>query len=123
VPKSGDIAYVFHYSKKEPLKCTVLERPDQNTLKILPDKKTDLVSYSLFDPLVICLSAHENVRTFGGDIQNIDFKNNKIEIKANLDDTAWNSQRQYERYPASLYADIRINSISKDCRTLRAVVS
>jgi hypothetical protein len=103
--RTGDVVSIRHYSGLSPFKSVVLDiRGDFVTLKL--SKDFALMNFLEGDPVVLGYVSSEQVIILGCDIVTIDPKSNTVVVRVDKVDSGAN-QRQYERYPVSLYADIK----------------
>lgn len=110
--KPGDIVSVRHYSGVNPFKSVVVDA-DGDYLKLKLSKELCIVNFLEGDPAVIGIEqenddpAKSNVQMLGCTITNIFKKDGIIEVFIDqLEEEA--NQRRHERFPVSIYADVRL---------------
>lgn len=108
----GDALTVRHYSEIKMFK-TVATKVEGNLIFIkLSD---DFIKINLLegDPLVCGIQKENIVYTYGCTVSKIRAKNKIVELNIDNTNTSEN-RRQHERFPVSLYADIKINELDKN---------
>lgn len=109
--KSGDIISVRHYSGVNPFKSVVVES-GEDRLKIKLTKDFALMNFLEGDPVVIGMESEGNIKIFGCKIVEINAKDRIIEVSIDKVDLEA-EQRRHERFPVSLYADVRVKTDGK----------
>lgn len=104
--KNGDIISVRHYSGVNPFKSIVVDS-DGDTLKIKLTKDFAIMNFLEGDPVVIGVESQGDVKIFGCKIVEINIRDEIIEVNIDKIDSEA-EQRRHERFPVSLYADVRI---------------
>ena len=103
--KVGDVISIKHYSGINPFKSVVVS-VDGDVVKVRLTKDFTMLNFLEGDPLVFGVESYGEVHLVGCNITRIDCKNNTVEAIIDKVDTGAN-QRMYERFPVSLYSDIR----------------
>lgn len=105
--------YIFHYSQITPYKGTVIYE-DNEILKVEIYKQEEIMSFKKNDPVVVYSIKNQRAEILSCDVTAKDLNDcvliAKKEVKGS---TQWEEKRQFERYPVSLYADIKVKSLSK----------
>ncbi|MFZ5987495.1 MAG: PilZ domain-containing protein [Bacillota bacterium] len=109
--KDGEIVTVAHYSEGSPFKSVVFQAGnDTVTLKLT----REFSAYNLFegDPIVLGFQVGNEIYISECIIHVINLKEGIVEVK--IDNTEFiTDKRVYERFPVSLYADVRSDSSRK----------
>ncbi len=103
--KVGDVISIKHYSGINLFKSVVVS-VDGDVVKVRLTKDFTMLNFLEGDPLVFGVESYGEVHLVGCNITRIDCKNNTVEAIIDKVDTGAN-QRMYERFPVSLYSDIR----------------
>lgn len=109
--KVGDIISVRHYSGINPLKSIVLSM-EGDTVKLKLIKDFTVLNFLEGDPMVFGIESHGEIHMVGCNIVKINCKDGIVETTIDKVDSGAN-QRMHERFPVSLYADIRAKLIKK----------
>ncbi|OPZ83585.1 MAG: PilZ domain protein [Firmicutes bacterium ADurb.Bin419] len=109
--KNGDIVSVRHYSGVNPFKSIVVDS-DEDHVKIKLTKDFAIMNFLEGDPVVIGVESEGNVKIFGCKIVEINIKDGIIEVSVDKIDSEA-EQRRHERFPVSLYADVRVKMDKK----------
>lgn len=104
--KNGDIVSVHHYSGLNPFKSIVIDKSEYS-LKIKLTKDFAIMNFLEGDPVVIDMELQDEVEIFGCKISTICVEDATIEVIVDKIDTEA-EQRKHERFPVSLYADVRV---------------
>lgn len=110
--KPGDVVSVRHYSGVNPFKCLVIDETE-DSLKMKLTKELAIVNFLEGDPAVIGVEKENdefiknNVQIIGCTIKNIYKKDGIVEVCVDKIESEA-SQRKHERFPVSIYADVRI---------------
>ncbi len=108
--KAGDIISVRHYSGISPFKSIILEA-NENSVLVKLTKEFAIMNFLEGDPVVFGTEKGDRVIIVGCNIGEIRPKEDIIELK--IDKVEEDAQkRQWERFPVSLFADVR----SRDSR-------
>ncbi|MCX8129248.1 MAG: PilZ domain-containing protein [Clostridia bacterium] len=103
--KAGDIVSIRHYSGINPFKSVVLDA-NEDILLVRLTKDFALMNFLEGDPIVFGYELEGQIFVYGGNISCIN--NNESIVELNVDKVEEGAEkRQYERYPVSLYADMR----------------
>jgi len=108
--KQGDIVSIHHYSGINPFKSVVMEI-NSDTILLKLAKEFAVMNFLEGDPVVLGLERGDEIIIIGCNISEIRPKQDIIELKIDKLDEG-SEKRQWERYPVSIYADIR----TKNCR-------
>lgn len=109
--KTGDVVFICHYSGLNPFKCIVVEA-DNDVIVGKLVKEFAAMSFIKGDPAVIGFEKDSEMVIMGCIITGIEIRQNIAEIKIDsLEPGA--EQRQWERFPVSLYADVRLDGSRK----------
>lgn len=109
--KIGDVVTIQHYSGLNPFRSIVLETGD-GMIKLRLVKEFAIIRFFEGDPLVVGYEKDSRLYIMGCVVENIDPVKNSIEVR--VDKVESDAQkRAYERYPVSLYADVRIYGENK----------
>lgn len=103
--KVNDIVSLKHYSYIRPLKSIVIGR-NNDILSIRLVKEFSSFNFLEGDPLVLAYEEDLNINIIACTLERIDFLSNAIEARIDNIDTE-SQKRSYERYPVSLYADVK----------------
>lgn len=109
--KAGDIVTIKHYSGISAAKYIVLDMTE-DTIKIKLSREFAQLSLLEDDPVVLGFEREDTVNIFGCNVIAVDPSEGVVELKADRPDTGADS-REHERYPVSLYADIRLRDTRK----------
>lgn len=101
----NDIISVKHYSYIRPLKSIIIGRND-DVISIRLVKEFSVFNFLEGDPLVIAHEENSNINIIGSTIETIDLVSNSLDVCIDHIDTEA-QKRSYERFPVSLYADIK----------------
>lgn len=117
----GMVVTVRHYSLLNVFKSLVLDTRDcLVTLRIT--REFAVTRFMVGDPLVVAFMAEDTVRIIGGRLIRMDPGAERLEFVADVPDSEA-SNRLYERYPVSHYADFRLRDTGKKCQALIKDVS
>lgn len=110
--KPGDVVSVRHYSGVNPFKSVVVDATE-DFLKMKLTKELSIVNFLEGDPAVVGIEKENdehvksNIQIIGCTITNIFKKDGIVEVCLDkLESEA--DQRRHERFPVSIYADVRI---------------
>ncbi len=103
--KPGVPILVRHYSGLKPIKSVVLDVGIEN-MSIKLTKEFEISNFLEGDPVVFGYQADEEVYILGSDILNVNAKTGQMLVKVDTVDPEA-ERREFERFPVSLYADIR----------------
>lgn len=109
--KAGDIVSLRHYSGINPFKSIVLGLDSDNIIVKLT-KQFAVMNFLDGDPVVAGYLRDGEVYVIGCNISKINPKNDTLALLIDRVDSG-SEKRQYERFPVSLYADIRGKSEKK----------
>ncbi len=103
--KTGEIVSIRHYSGVNSFKSAILGyHEDKVTVKLTRD--FSIINFFVGDPVVISLYVKEEVISIGCTISQ--FQNDKGIVELIIDSVERHPERrQYERYPVSIYADVK----------------
>lgn len=109
--KPGDIVSISHYSGLSPFKSVVVDvRGDTVLLRLT--KEFAIMNFLEGDPVVFGIEKGEDVLMGGCNITGLSPRENMVELKVeNLE--VGTERRQCERYPVSLYADVKTRNCKK----------
>jgi hypothetical protein len=115
---SGNTVYLYHYSRNMPYKCELVV-DNIGTLDFSISSK-DLKTFIKFEPVVICYHINsDEVRILSCDIAEIDIGKNLLQVKLDEEDLVeYEEKRKFERYPVSMFTDIRASTLPKKCFAL-----
>ncbi|MCX8131068.1 MAG: PilZ domain-containing protein [Clostridia bacterium] len=120
--KAGEIVSIRHYSGSSPFKSVVFEA-EENIITIKLTK--EFVIFNLFegDPIVLTFETGGEVYNISCTLHEVNTKQAAIKLKVdNIEQMA--EKRKSERYPVSLYADVRLKGYSKkETATIRNMSS
>src|SRR3989339_588595 len=109
--KIGDDILVRHYSNRSAVKSKIV-KIDNNLISIKVEKTAKAWDYLINDPVVIMILNNSIFFSISCNIIAIKVKEELIEVL--VDDIRSNDdRRQEERYPVSLYADIKERDTKK----------
>lgn len=109
--KSGDIVSLAHYSESTPFKSVVLKVLDNEVLLNLPK---NFSVYNLFedDPVVLGFQSGSGICAAECSIRIINPKDSSVAVKVdNIEHIK--EKRIFERFPVSLYADMKLQEDGK----------
>lgn len=109
--KAGDVISVRHYSGLAPFKSIIINTDDEKIILRLT-KEFAIMNFLAGDPVVLGYESEEEVKIFGCNILDINIRENTLYLQVDSIDSESN-RRQYERYPVSLYADIKLRNGGK----------
>ncbi len=109
--KNGDIVSVRHYSGVSPFRSIVVDS-DEDSMKIKLTKDFAIMNFLEGDPVVVGVESKGNVKIFGCKIVEINLKDGIIEVNVDKIESEA-EQRRHERFPVSLYADVRVKTNRK----------
>lgn len=109
----GDVISVRHYSGVNPFRSIVIGT-SEDILKIKLTKDFAILNFCVGDPVVIGVESQARLQVLGCKILNINAKEGTIEVVMDKIDSEAD-QRRHERFPVSLYADIRVKHEKKKC--------
>ncbi len=109
--QKDDIIAVRHYSGLSPFKSIVL-KVDENAVTVSLTKEFALMNFLIGDPVVFGYESGEDIYIYGSIIDDIDISGNTVRLKIDRVDVGANRRRE-ERYPVSLYADIKLRENGK----------
>ena len=104
-----------HYSKLKPINCTVLSGDVKKLFTVrFGENESREADFLKGDPVLIgLLSQHENLDINGGSVVAAMPKENSYIICSNEVEPFIREKREFDRYPTSLLADIKIVGSSK----------
>lgn len=109
--KAGEIVSIRHYSGINSFKSVIIEyHEDKVTVKLT--REFSIVNFFEGDPVVISLYVKEEVISVGCTVSRIQNDKGIVELKIDSVER-YPEKREYERYPVSLYADIKKESSRK----------
>ena len=109
--KDGTVISVRHYSGLSPFKSVVLEATE-NTITIKLAKEFAVMNFLDGDPVVFGTVSGNEVHIVGCNIIKVNPKEGILQLA--IDKVESDAEkRQYERFPVSLYADVRIRDSRK----------
>ncbi|MDP4092514.1 MAG: PilZ domain-containing protein [Bacillota bacterium] len=109
--KAGDVISVRHYSGLSPFKSIVITA-DNGCVKVKLTKEFALLNFLIGDPVVFGYESNDLVYIFGCNVVDISIREGIVTLKVdNID--AESNKRKYERFPVSLYADMKLRSSNK----------
>ena len=117
--KPGDIVTLAHYSKSTPFQSVVLNVMENEVLLNLPRK---FPAYDLFedDPAVLGFQTGPDIFAAECSIRYINAKDGNVVLK--IENTEHiKEKRIFERFPVSLYADLRIKNGKKKAAYVRNI--
>ncbi|MDQ2085725.1 PilZ domain-containing protein [Herbivorax sp. ANBcel31] len=103
--KSGDCITVRHYSSIKSYKSIVTD-VYEDKIKIQLTKDFAVLDFSIGDPVVLGVEKDGEMYVIGCDIKEIDGKERILEVVIDKSEEEA-SQRRHERFPVSLYSDVR----------------
>lgn len=103
--KVNDVVSVKHYSGINPFKSIVVGI-DGDVVRVKLTKDFTLLNFLEGDPLVFGVESDGEVYMVGSNIVNIDSKEGIVEAVIDKFESG-SEQRMYERFPVSLYSDVR----------------
>lgn len=107
----GDIVTVRHYSFLNVFKSTILS-VEGPVVSLKLTRESSIACFMAGDPIVLGCEDCENIRISGGRIAALDIGGEALHVHLDvLEEDARN--RLYERFPVSLYADVRPREIRK----------
>ncbi len=109
--QKDDIIAVRHYSGLSPFKSIIME-VDESTVTVKLTKEFALMNFLVGDPVVFGYESGEDIYIYGSIIEEIDVSKNIVKLKIDKVDIEAN-RRKAERYPVSLYADIKLRESGK----------
>lgn len=109
--ENGEVISVRHYSGVNPFKSIVIDA-NEDCLKFKLTKEFAIMNFLEGDPVVIGIESKGSVSIYGCEISNINLKDGTIDVS--MDKTELGAdQRRHERFPVSLYADVRVKREKK----------
>lgn len=112
----GMVVTVRHYSLLNVFKSVVLDtRNDAVILKLT--KETSITRFLPDDPLVVAYMAGDIIRIVGGRLTKMEPESEQLEFEIDIMENEA-SNRLYERYPVSHFADFRLQDTGKKCQAL-----
>ncbi|MCX7711373.1 MAG: PilZ domain-containing protein [Clostridia bacterium] len=109
--KPGDIVAINHYSGINPYKSVVLDvQPEFMKVKLA--KEFAVMSFIVGDPAVVGIQKSDGIALKGCNVLGLKTKEDTIELKIDKLETGAEN-RQWERYPVSIYTDIRTRECKK----------
>lgn len=118
---TGETVFIYHYSGTKPYKCSILEEKD-DILKVCIDKGYAYIELLKNDPTVIAYLQDNEIKTLGSYIVGIDNANSKLELRIDDEHSVPGQERRiYERYPVSLYADIKTKAAQRATAILKNI--
>ncbi|MCX7745687.1 MAG: PilZ domain-containing protein [Clostridia bacterium] len=109
----GSVLSIRHYSGVNPFKSILMEQ-NEETLSVKLTKDFAIMNFLEGDPVVLGFELGNQVYILGCDILKIHAKENYIILKIDKIDSDAN-KRLYERFPVSIYADVRSRDNKKKC--------
>ncbi|MFZ5990100.1 MAG: PilZ domain-containing protein [Bacillota bacterium] len=103
--KPGDIISIRHYSGINPFNSIVVDI-DGDAIRVKLTKDFAIMNFLEGDPVVFGIETNGQIHMIGCNITKIDSKEEVVEVVIDKVDTG-SDQRRHERFPVSLYADIR----------------
>jgi hypothetical protein len=107
----GDVVSVRHFSGVNPFKGIIVET-SLDDVKIKLSREMATKSFTESDPTVIGVEKGSEVFLFGADVKNVDVKTDEILLVLDKVEN-FSDIRRHERFPVSLYADVRTKFIKK----------
>lgn len=109
--KAGAVITISHYSGVNPFKSILLEiKGEQAVVKLT--KEFAVMNFLEGDPVVFGYEQDDKVYIYGCNIKSLDLKQSTITLEIDNVDFREN-KRQSERFPVSLYADIKTQHSNK----------
>lgn len=109
--KPGDAISISHYSGISPFKSIILGL-DSETIDLRLTKDFAVMNFLEGDPVVLGFEDEKDVYIFGCNVQTIKSREAVVVLKVDKIDKGA-EKREYERYPVSLYADLRLRDNRK----------
>lgn len=109
--KVNDVISICHYSGLSPFKCIVLEA-GSDFLIVNVTKDFAVKSFNEGDPVIFGIENMGEMMIYGGSISQVRAKDNIIHIEIDKPEPG-SENRQVERYPVSMCADIRTKKDNK----------
>jgi hypothetical protein len=107
----GLVVTVRHYSLLNVFKCRVLDIRDRLiTLRLT--REFSITRFLVGDPIVAAYMEGDSIRIIGGRLTGLDPEAGQLEFEADAAESGA-SDRLYERYPLSQYADFRMLDTGK----------
>lgn len=102
---AGDVISIRHYSGINPFKSVVLSTND-DILVIKLTKEFAAMNFLEGDPVTFGFEAEDRVHIVGCDVARINARENVAELRIDKIESGA-ERREHERFPVSLYADIK----------------
>lgn len=119
--KSGDLIFVHHYSVLKPIKSCVDESGDE-IIVVTPLFYSSITLFYEGDPLTFKYDNKDKIIIVGCNI--LEINNTNKHLKLNYEQIKIDTNnREYERYPVSLYAYIKSPGLGEESLTIIKNVS
>jgi hypothetical protein len=102
---NGDIVSVRHYSEVSPFKSIILDTK-KDVVFMGFTRHFTMANFLEGDPMVFGKEVDDHIVAYGGNIISIDPRAGAIKVKVDKINQSSN-KRQFERYPVSLYGEVR----------------
>ena len=112
----GMVVTVRHYSLLNVFKSIVLDIRD-NIVTLQMTKESSITRFLIGDPVVVAYMTGDTIRIIGGRLTTLCPESEQLEFEADIAEIEA-SNRLYERYPVSHYADFRMQDSGKKCQAL-----